>query len=106
MILYETFSREDLLGGTWLSEGTILGAAGQDWTPVAVAVGNRTNNFFWARSWIDSDGSGLPDWWQLKYFGQIGVDPYGNPAMAGAICKSFRTGGIQISPTRHLCRKV
>ena len=31
--------------------------------------------FIWARSWAD-DGSGLPIWWQLQYFGHTGVDPY------------------------------
>src|ERR1035437_3138373 len=76
--LYEIFSREDLLRETWLSEGTRLGAAGQDWTPFTVPVGDRTNNFFWARSWVDSTGSGIPDWWWLKYFGQAtNVDAYG-----------------------------
>jgi hypothetical protein len=24
---------------------------------------------------LDSDGGGLPDWWQLQYFGQLGMDP-------------------------------
>ena len=31
------------------------------------------------RSWIDSQGIGIPDWWQLKYFGSVGIDPYSNP---------------------------
>ncbi len=31
----------------------------------------------------DTDGSGLPDWWQLEFFGHIGVDPNGNPAGDG-----------------------
>lgn len=24
---------------------------------------------------VDSDGNGLPDWWELEHFGHIGVDP-------------------------------
>jgi hypothetical protein len=28
---------------------------------------------------LDSDGGGLPDWWQLQYFGQLGVDPNADP---------------------------
>lgn len=45
-----------------------------------MAVGGRTNQlFFRARSWVDTDGSGLPDWWQLQYFGTTGIDPYGDP---------------------------
>ena len=27
----------------------------------------------------DSDGNGLPDWWELKYFGAIGQDPNADP---------------------------
>jgi alpha-tubulin suppressor-like RCC1 family protein len=26
-----------------------------------------------------SDGSGLPDWWQVRYFGHLGVDPSADP---------------------------
>src|SRR5208282_6309602 len=25
---------------------------------------------------LDSDGNGLPDYWELQYFGRLGVDPY------------------------------
>ncbi|MCC5840946.1 MAG: hypothetical protein JJT96_12580 [Opitutales bacterium] len=25
---------------------------------------------------VDSDGNGLPDWWELLHFGHIGVDPH------------------------------
>ncbi|MFZ2654350.1 MAG: LamG-like jellyroll fold domain-containing protein [Victivallales bacterium] len=27
----------------------------------------------------DSDGNGIPDWWELKYFGKIGIDPHADP---------------------------
>ena len=27
----------------------------------------------------DSDGNGLPDWWQQKYFGRLGIDPNSDP---------------------------
>lgn len=77
---YEILTRIGLSDTNWNSEGPVLGAAGQDWTAIPVALGTRTNQlFFRARSWVDSDGSGLPDWWQLKYFGHTGVDPYGDP---------------------------
>jgi hypothetical protein len=50
----------------------LLGAEGTNYTPTTVAVGNRTNtSFFWARSWMDTDGDGLPDWWELEH----GLDP-------------------------------
>ena len=79
-VMYEILSKEDLLATNWQSEGTVLGAAEQDWTATTVPEGLRTNYlFFRARSWVDSDGSGLPDWWQLQYFGQTGIDPYGDP---------------------------
>ena len=41
-----------------------------------------TNLFLRVRSW-QGDGSGLPIWWQLQYFGTNGVDPYGDPAGDG-----------------------
>jgi alpha-tubulin suppressor-like RCC1 family protein len=28
---------------------------------------------------VDSDGNGLPDWWELKYFGHTGVNPLVDP---------------------------
>jgi hypothetical protein len=78
-VSYEILSRTNLSDTNWLSEKIILGAAGQDWTPTSIPKWDRTNSlFFWARSWGDSDGSGLPDWWQLQYFGHTGVDPYGD----------------------------
>lgn len=79
-MVYEILSRLILTNVPWASEGTVLGAPDQDWMPTTVPVLNRTNQLFiWARSWIDSDGSGLPDWWQLQFFGHLGVDPYGDP---------------------------
>jgi hypothetical protein len=72
---YELLSREQLTNTTWVSEGTFIGAEGQDWTPTTIAVGTRTNSLFiWSRSWADSDGDGLPDWWEMQY----GLDP-GSP---------------------------
>ena len=38
---------------------------------------------YYQQSGFDPDGSGLPLWWQLQYFGTTGVDPYGNPAGDG-----------------------
>jgi hypothetical protein len=31
------------------------------------------------RSWIDSWHIGIPDWWQVKYFGNVGIDAMGTP---------------------------
>ena len=56
--------------------------AGQ-YTLSAVAVDNagvqsdpQSVNFTIA---LDSDGGGLPDYWQLQYFGHLGMDPDSNP---------------------------
>lgn len=76
---YDLLSREHLTNTSWFTEGTFIGAENQDWTPLTIAVGARTNElYFWARSSAD-DGSGLPLWWQLKYFGHTGVNPYADP---------------------------
>ncbi len=79
-MVYEVLSTESLTNGGWTVETlAVLGAPGQDWTMVQIPVGTRTNSLFLsARSWLDSDGSGLPDWWQLQWFGQLGVGPYGD----------------------------
>ncbi len=82
-IQYEIQSKTNLLQSNWLSEGFILGSEVTNWTPLSVAQSSRTNLFIRLRSWADSAGNGLPDWWQLQYFGTTGVDPYGNPAGDG-----------------------
>jgi len=28
---------------------------------------------------VDTDGNGLPDWWEIQYFGDVGVDPAADP---------------------------
>ena len=29
-----------------------------------------------AALWLDSKGTGMPDWWQLEYFGNLNQQPY------------------------------
>jgi len=81
-VQYEIQSRTNLLQSDWQSEGFIFGSETTNWTPLSVAQNGRTNLFVRLKSWAD-DGSGLPIWWQLQYFGTNGVDPYGNPAGDG-----------------------
>ena len=71
--LYELLSKEALeTNVAWQSEGVWIGAANTNLTPAMVAVGTRTNKlFFRARSWADTDGDGLPDWWEMAN----GLDP-------------------------------
>ncbi len=74
---YEILSKQTLTDAVWFSEGTVPGAVDQDWTPTAVSVGDRTNSLFlWCRSWVSSNGSGIPDWWLWQYFTNIDIDPY------------------------------
>jgi predicted esterase len=82
-IQYEIQGKPNLTDTNWTSEGFVLGSELANWTPTSIIATNYPNLFLRARSWIDSDGSGLPDWWQLQYFGHLGVDPYGNPAGDG-----------------------
>lgn len=73
----------------WFSLGFSYG----DWRTKTTGFGVWTNRFipntnlmnlraFRVRSWKDSangaNGS-MPDWWQLKYFGNIGVDGFADP---------------------------
>jgi hypothetical protein len=81
-VQYEIQSVTNLLQSDWHSEGFIYGSEGTNWTPLSVAQLGRTNLFIRLKSWAD-DGSGLPIWWQLEYFGTTGVDPYGDPAGDG-----------------------
>jgi hypothetical protein len=48
---------------------------------------------YYLQSGFDSDGSGLPVWWELLYFGQTGVDPNADPDNDG-ICnlQEYLTG--------------
>jgi len=79
-VAYEILSKESLTNTEWVGEQVIIGAAGQDWTPTTATVGTRTNNlFFWARTLVDSDGDGLPDWWEQAH----GLDP-NNPDTGNA----------------------
>ena len=97
-ISYEIQSKENLLQTNWNSEGFILGSELTNWTPMSVAQNGRTNLFLRIRSWASSDGSGLPDWWELEYFGTTGVDPNA-PDSAGdgwTIYQKFQMG---LNPT-------
>jgi len=82
-IQYDIMSCTNLLQTDWQSEGLpIFGSETTNWTSFSVAQNGRPILFLRLRSDAD-DGSGLPIWWQLQYFGTTGVDPYGDPAGDG-----------------------
>jgi hypothetical protein len=81
-IQYDIMSSTNLLQTDWQYEGSIYGSETTNWTPLTVSQNGRPILFLQLRSDAD-DGSGLPTWWQLQYFGTTGVDPYGNPAGDG-----------------------
>ena len=73
-IQYDIMSRTNLLQSDWQNEGSIYGSETTNWTPLTVLQNGRPILFLRLRSDAD-DGSGLPMWWQLQYFGYVGVNP-------------------------------
>jgi hypothetical protein len=61
----------------WADEGQfILGSETTNWTQFILPPPLSTNNlFFRLQSELSSDGSGIPNWWEIKFFGTNGVNP-------------------------------
>ncbi len=99
-IQYEIQFKQDLMQPDWNSADFIYGSELTNWTAWSGLEVNLTNNaFFRIRSWISHDGSGLPDWWELKYFGQTGIDPYASAAGDGlSNLQKFQMG---LNPTNY-----
>jgi pimeloyl-ACP methyl ester carboxylesterase len=79
---YQILSCENLAQvGNWAPEGALVyGSENTNWTPFSVVMNNRQNLFIRILSWQDSTATGIPDWWWLKFFGQItNVDAYADP---------------------------
>ncbi|HEV2691836.1 MAG TPA: hypothetical protein VG347_02970 [Verrucomicrobiae bacterium] len=74
-VQYEIQSRTNLVQADWQSEGFIWGSELTNWTALSVPQVGRTNLFIRLRSWADNANVGIPDWWQLQYFGYVGIDP-------------------------------
>ncbi len=74
---YEIQGVTDLTQTTnWTSLGFFYGSETTNWTPLnAISVSLTNNLFVRLRSWIDSENVGIPDWWQLLYFGYVGINP-------------------------------
>ncbi|HTV43102.1 MAG TPA: alpha/beta hydrolase [Candidatus Sulfotelmatobacter sp.] len=59
--------------------GTFYGSDETNWASWSIPFDSTTNFFLNVLS-DQSDGSGLPYWWELKYYGQdTNVDPYADP---------------------------
>lgn len=82
-IQYEIQSKQNLASTQWVSEGFMFGSEITNFTGTNVLQNGRANLFLRIRSWMDSYDMGIPDWWQLQYFGVVGIDPYGDPAGDG-----------------------
>lgn len=66
----------------WISLGFFDGSEITNCQPFSSWITNTidfSRKAFRIRSWRDSWGLGIADWWQIKYFGNIGIDAYANP---------------------------
>ena len=76
-LVYAIWSTTNLLTGwqveteVWPTSGTVIPTV----TPFSVQNLNRQNLFVRAEDWtgIDSNGNGIPDWWDWQYFGTQSV---------------------------------
>jgi hypothetical protein len=65
------FTTTNVTLGEWQSAGFVYGSELTNWTAWNLPISNPGNLFIRVRSWQDSTGTGIPDWWWLYYFGQI-----------------------------------
>ncbi|HXT10732.1 MAG TPA: alpha/beta hydrolase [Candidatus Angelobacter sp.] len=75
-VLYEIQGTTNLSPANWVSEAFVYGSEITNWTAAIVAAGTSGNLFLRTRSWQDTTGSGVPDWWWLKYFSATNVNPW------------------------------
>ncbi|HTV43228.1 MAG TPA: hypothetical protein VMF08_21875 [Candidatus Sulfotelmatobacter sp.] len=78
----------------WIPDGLVVGTDGTNWTPWDIPFSSATNFFLNALSW-QTDGSGIPIWWQLRYFGTNNLDPYADPTGDGyTLYQDFINGWV------------
>ncbi len=99
-VLYEIQSTTNLSQWIWISEGFVYGSELTNWTAMAVAQANRPNLFLRIRSWMDSNNSGIPDWWWLMYFGQI-TNVNANASAAGDGYSNLQKFRLGLNPTNY-----
>ena len=98
-ILYELQSRTNLTQPDWQSEGFISGSELTNYTPLSVFQNGRSNLFIRLRSWVDSYGIGIPDWWQFEYFGTNDIDP--DASVAGDGYSNLQKFDMGLNPTNY-----
>jgi hypothetical protein len=72
-VLYEIQSTTNLAKVAqtgWTSQGFFNGPELTNWMSATVLASKQGSLFLRIRSWVDSTGTGIPDWWWLQYFGQ------------------------------------
>jgi hypothetical protein len=101
-ILYEIQGTTNLARTNWISEGFVDGSELTNLTTATVSLlaANSRTLLLRIRSWIDSTGTGIPDWWWLTYFGQItNVNAYASAAGDGySNLQKFQMG---LNPTNY-----
>ena len=99
-VLFEIQGRTSLVQGDWISYGFVNGSELTNWTPTSALATNHGTMFYRIRSWADSTGTGIPDWWWLTYFGQItNVDA--NASAAGDGLSNLQKFQMGLNPTNY-----
>ena len=93
---------------TWTNALWYTNAFVGEYTVVATAVddggGQSAPSGVWFTVALDSMGSGLPDYWQLDYFGQVGLDPNSSPDGNGlSLLWDYQN---ELDPTDYYCGKL
>ncbi len=94
-VYYDFLTNSDLTSTQWETIGLgVYGSEVTNWTAFSLPMTSSSNLFIRARSWISSDGSGLPDWWEILYFSHTSIDPVAfDPAGDGwTVWQDFEAG--------------
>jgi hypothetical protein len=95
---YQLLSENDLNSTQWISDGFVLGSETTNWTPWNLPFSPTTNLFLTALSWQDDTGTGIPDWWWLKYFGEDADVNENAPDPAGDGWTDYQKFAMGVSP--------